>query len=446
MHSFVTQDLAHLHTEISARLQEQQPEAAKKLVMDIVLCPEARRQWLPVVERKFRKGAQLEVVIEVLWDNRDPVLNDMFAVGHFMQFCTRADVYDHFGPLFRSWIATESTPDFTFSEYGTFGHFPKLTSEQKLDFANAKYRRWRDFASPDFFRAVDGFSVFATISPQITELLFGNRNDKGIALEEWMRDLRTAETSKHLLADASTILKLRKMARKRALPPLDRAHYPPFPEFAKLIDVERGKSFFAGLDVSKGLLLCTIHDGHLVLAKRCAAVCMPERYLLATNAKGPNRIDVGAHASAFQAVKILRNKKMLLMVADARRAVQQSTETNILGIPIAFADGAPTIAFESGCATGWYTVARDGDRFMPVCVVGPSRKEKESFVDFKERWWNFYAAQIEDLFTGHPRNITLAQFWPKVFIEGSAPIREKGRRQKHRATIADAAPGSGERH
>ena len=76
---------------------------------------------------------------------------------------------------------------------------------------------------------------------------------------------------------------------------------------------------------------------------------------------------------------------------------------------------APTIAFESGCATGWYTVAREGDRFVPVYEPGPSRETKESFKDFKGRWWAFYAARVETLFTGDPRNITLWHFWPKLF-------------------------------
>ena len=34
---------------------------------------------------------------------------------------------------------------------------------------------------------------------------------------------------------------------------------------------------------------------------------------------------------------------------------------------------------------------------------------------FKGRWWAFYAARVETLFTGDPRNITLWHFWPKLF-------------------------------
>lgn len=86
---------------------------------------------------------------------------------------------------------------------------------------------------------------------------------------------------------------------------------------------------------------------------------------------------------------------MLLMVADAgARKATQTSEAKILVRPITFADGAPTFAFESGSATGWYTMVRDGDRFVPLIVLEPSRELKEPFKAYKDRWWAFYASQV----------------------------------------------------
>src|SRR5437667_7237755 len=99
MASSDTQHLADLPAEISARLQEGQVQEAKKLASEIVLCPEALRQWLPELERLFRKGRRLEPLIDVLWANRDAALTDMYIVGHFMRFCNRVNLYDRFGPL-----------------------------------------------------------------------------------------------------------------------------------------------------------------------------------------------------------------------------------------------------------------------------------------------------------------------------------------------------------
>ena len=93
MASSDTQHLADLPAEISARLQEGQVQEAKKLAVEIVLCPEALRQWLPELERLFRKDRRLDSLVEILWENKDTALTDMFVVGHFMRFCgsTSAD-------------------------------------------------------------------------------------------------------------------------------------------------------------------------------------------------------------------------------------------------------------------------------------------------------------------------------------------------------------------
>jgi len=343
-------------------------------------------------------------------------MNDMFIIGHFMRFCSRVGVYGRFGPLLRAWIASDSTADFTFSQYGHFRHFRKLTDEQERDFADAKYRRWRNIGTQDFFRATEQFSVFATVSEPITQFLFENRRDKSVSFSQWMGELRSSEMLKHVLADIKTLNRLRNKANGPSC-------YPEFPDLDRVIDLGRAKFVFEKLDVSKGQLLVTIHDAHLILAKRCLAACVPERHSLGLHG-GRNRIGVGkdgnAHVSAFQAVKVLRARKMLLMVPDARREVQQNSQVRILGKLRPFADGAPTIAYESDCATGWYTIARSGDGFVPVYEPGPRREPGEPFKGFKERWWAFYSAQVEQLFTGDPRNITLWHFWPKLFA-GVAP-------------------------
>jgi hypothetical protein len=409
-----TQLLAQLPARISDCLKDGRPEDATELAAEIIRCPdpEPLRRSLPELDRLFRRGRRHKLLAELLWANKETALNDMYIVGYFMKFCGKDGLYDRFGPMLRSWIAADSTPDFRFSEYGHFRHFRRLTDEQKRDFADAKYRRWGKFASEDFFRAVDEFSPVVNISAPITDFLFDHRRDNTLSFAEWMRAFRSSELLKHIFADMKTINQLKRRDASRE------ARYPRLPDTQDLMDIEKAKSFFGQLDLSKGLLLTTIHDAHLLLAKRCLARCMPERYSLGLHG-GRNRIGVGkdgnAHVSAFQAVKVLRGKNVLLIVPDARREVQQTSEVKILGTSRRFADGTPTIAFEAGCATAWYTVVREGDHFVPVCEPGPSREPKESFKAFKIRWWDFYARQVEKLFTGDPRNITLWHFWPKLF-------------------------------
>jgi hypothetical protein len=386
-------------------------EEAKELAAEIVRCPtpEALRQWLPELERLFGRDwwfappaeLRLAPLAELLWANKETALNDMYVVGYFMRFCHKS-VYDRFGPLLRTWVASDSTPDFTFSERGDFLHFRELSREQKRDFANAKYRRWKDFEPLEFFRAVDGFSKFATVSSPITDFLFEHRGAKDLSFSQWMQGLQSAEMWKHILVDTNVIRRLQRTGQSLASDPF---HYPRLPELTDLVDVDRAKSMFAGLDLSKGLLLCTIHHAHLVLARKCATLFMPEHRILARG-QGQNYISLraGVHLAAFNAQARVR-----------RGDVKEASEVSILGRERMFADGAPTIAFESGCATGWYMVIREGDSFVPVYEPGPSREAKESFATFKERWWAFYGAQIEKLFAGDPRNISLFHSWPRLF-------------------------------
>lgn len=402
--------------EIQRCLRDGGLDAAGEHIRGIVRSrdPEVLSQALPQLDWIFERDwpsapapeARFAFLADLLWENREPALNDMYVVGYFMRFCRKSDKYGRFRPAFRSWIASNWTPDFKFSGSGNFSHFGELLREQKRDFADAKYRRWADFESQNFFQAVRGFSKFATVSSWITDFLFEHRSDKAATLQQWTRGLRSAETWKHILADADTLARL---VGSRESP----VHYPRLPELPDLVDVELAESLFAGLDLSRGLLLCTIHHAYLRLARECATLCMPEHHML-TRGPGEKNIstkDDGA-LSVFKAIKILRDRKMLLMVPDARAGLllgeKEASQVTILGRPRLFADGAPTIAFESGCATGWYMMVRERDRFVPVYEPGPSRKAKESFASFKERWWAFYAGQIENLLTGDPRNIALS--------------------------------------
>jgi len=410
--------LAQLPARISECLERNRIEEANHLTTWLVLRPDALRQLLPDLELAFRKGGDLELLVELLWANKDAVLNETFVLGHFMRFCEKLGLYDHFGPLLRAWITSASAPDFTFSEYGHLRTFRNLlSSEQKRDFADAKYRRWSDFRALDFFSALDKFSTFASVSPYIAKFLYEHRRDKSMRFGKWLRGFRSAELFKHIVADEKSISVLEKSRN-----PPDVARYPQLPDLDGLVDTERTRAVFAGFDLSRGLLLWSLHDAHNIILKKCAAVFLPERFSLGLYS-GENRISVGkganTHVSAFHAVKILREKKVLLMFPDARSETRQTSVLNVLGIPIAFADGAPTIAFESGCATGWVTMARENNRLVPVYEPGPSRKTKESFASFKDRWWSFYIDQVERVFTGDPRSITLWYFWPRVFYSAA---------------------------
>lgn len=90
---------------------------------------------------------------------------------------------------------------------------------------------------------------------------------------------------------------------------------------------------------------------------------------------------------------------------------------NVVGKQVAGGDGAAYLAAQSGCETGWFSLARENERFVPVIYKGPRKAENERFSEFKDRFYRFYSDKIESLLLGNPRNIVLGPKWVRAFCE-----------------------------
>jgi hypothetical protein len=58
---------------------------------------------------------------------------------------------------------------------------------------------------------------------------------------------------------------------------------------------------------------------------------------------------------------------------------------------------------------------RQGDRLVPVIVPGPAAQDGETLTAFSVRLHDFYAQQIETVFTGDPCNLSLLRRWVRCF-------------------------------
>ncbi len=376
-------------------------EVAERLLDSPTILPE-QLIWL---ERIFAQHNQLDKLRELLWLHKETAFRDLFVVGFFMRLSNKVGLYEQFAPKLRSLLETSAHPPH-FTEEAHLLYFNDLTEDQKADFVRAKYMTWPGASSTDFLTAIDEFARFAQVSRPLEVFLYERRRDTTIPFDDWLRDVRTAEVIKHISLDRKQ-LKLNSRT--------DLVQAPKLPSIWEMMNMDAAKFFFANLDASEGLLLGTFHGGYLGLAQRCFMFLMDDHYMLRGNAVRTNDIRARGQLAGFQAVKALAGRKVVLMAPDGAAIGQSSTVEKILGLPVKFANGASTIAFEANCKTGWYTVLRDGDRFVPVYEEGPRRLPGQSLVEFTAAWWQFYARQIENIFTGNPRNISLYNRWPRTF-------------------------------
>lgn len=94
---------------------------------------------------------------------------------------------------------------------------------------------------------------------------------------------------------------------------------------------------------------------------------------------------------------------------------KESGVIHVLGAKRIVADGAPFLAYVTACPVVWLTLRRTPKRFALEVVDGPQVEPDESFSAYRERFYAFYAARLEEAFTDDPRNIAMLPLWTKTF-------------------------------
>ncbi len=256
-------------------------------------------------------------------------------------------------------------------------------------------------SSLQFWQAVEGILPRLIIPDALCRNLYRVSSWDAGGEDAWRRRLSTAFAVDHVARDWKFLSK--NAAQKQSL--LEAA-----------TDVEELKQFFLKLNCTKGLLLLTFHSGFVL-----AAQMMCGRYgnnsmglgLLKTGKEGPGAREDPAGA-LFRAMKHLTGGGTLLIAPDGRQGTNYSI-VRVLGGQYRVGHGAPFLAFETGCETGWYTAGLRNNRIVPIFVAGPTRKEGERFAEFRDRLLDFYACQISAHLAGDPGNLALNSYWLDYF-------------------------------
>jgi hypothetical protein len=176
-------------------------------------------------------------------------------------------------------------------------------------------------------------------------------------------------------------------------------------KFESLVDREATDEAFSRLAPQKGTLLMTFHGTFVPITRR----------LFQSKTTTLARQDVvaeGGRSALFGAFRTLQDGNNLLMAPDGPFG-RKSECSSVFDRPIALGEGAAFLAYSTNCNTAWYAAVIGERGFKADIELGPTRDTGEKFDDYRDRLYRFYAAQIQKVFSGDPRNLVLRQKWKK---------------------------------
>lgn len=233
------------------------------------------------------------------------------------------------------------------------------------------------------------------IGRPVLDFLYESSKWDRLPRADWERHVRVACATDHIVFNFFQGLKLGALA--------------------KLADHAAMTAASRNLASSKGTLFLTFHGAHVLLAKKIFASAFERGLLLARHGAilGGDTKKKDSREALFILMRALEDGRNLFFAPDGRNG-KQTASLNVLGTVTSAGEGAAFLAHASGCNTAWYTVIREGDRFVPVVESGPVKAKGESLKDFSGRLYRFYGERIEAMFTGDPRNIVFRPRWGRV--------------------------------
>ncbi len=191
-------------------------------------------------------------------------------------------------------------------------------------------------------------------------------------------------------------------------------------EFDQMVNQPACDEFFQKSVSSRGTLLLTYHGGFVNVAlKLFAANFFDAGGVIQRRNQASEKgcwVTLGGDSreNLFRALRMLQSGGTVLIVPDGPIG-SQTVPVNILGKATTFGEGAAFLAYTSSCDVAWYTVAQKEKQFFPIVLHCGPRNRDESYEEFRNRIYGFYAERIEKSFTGDPLNIVLRRRWAQVF-------------------------------
>jgi len=275
----------------------------------------------------------------------------------------------------------------------------------------------------DLFSAAEKLAADQKIDRAAMKYLFARSRLSGLSREQWEKEARLAGALYTIMQQS-----------RRAV------------QWEQIVDLTAVDAAFAALksasNAPRGNLLLTFHGAATPVVqelykRRCEVGVILGSEVI--NRQGIRTFG-NSRDTLFAALNVLRDGGTVLMAPDGFRG-QQSAQFNVLGVTTQGGGGAAFLAHTARCNTAWYNFVRDGDRFVPVIEAGPTRLDGETLAAFSDRLYEFYAKQVEAIFSGDPRNIELSGRWARAFAS-AVQSSELGRTDSKAVKFCDGVMAS----
>ncbi len=228
------------------------------------------------------------------------------------------------------------------------------------------------------------------IGQPILDLLYGKTRWISLARAEWERQVRVATAFDENLTRFGCPRLLKQIANQVATP------------FRAAVAPDL---------TSAPTLAITYHGGFSVSLRRLFGHFFPEGVVIAINGRHPARN--GAFA-LFAGREALLAAKPVFMAPDGRFGKETAT-VSVLGAQLPLTDGAPFLAHVTGCRVIWFALRWTDHGFAVEARAGPPRQTEQPFREYRERFYQFYAARLEEALTGDPASLPLTVNWKIIF-------------------------------
>jgi hypothetical protein len=349
------------------------------------------------LSRLFEKAGRLGLLIEAVWRDRETALRRLGSVAEFLRLSDEAGMTAR-GAALVSELADAPPMPFSFSDYLGRG----LGDRRLPALFKIKYRGWNDDPSLGIAERVEALALRCETQAAILDEVI--RRAQPLDLPSWQHEMRIDQAYGHVFRDANIAGSLMKRLEGDADPFLA-AFYGSLTHglVEALADLDESRRRFAGLDLSRGLVLVTAHDLFSRIEVALADHVMPDSYAIHMKDLAD---PAGQRNAAFRALKTVTAGKAILLAPDGQQAAASAgAEIEVLGKRFDISVGAALIAYEGRSPTAFYRATRTGRRFVPTFVAGPSRENGESFAQFRTRWLAFYAAEREKALLASPGDL-----------------------------------------